>query len=96
MKLGFSYIVFFTLFLIGCEGGGGSTSASDCTSLETDLAMKAATYFDASEAGTATGAQCDAMVAGMQAYADGGCDEQNIYTPEYISNSSAGCAELHP
>ena len=95
MKLGLSILVFFTMILIGCKGGGGgSTSAPDCTTLLTDYTLAAETYTDAALAGNATGAQCYATIAALQAWVDGGCDISDSYPAETITGMTLLCAEL--
>ena len=95
MKLQVSCLGIIALFLIGCEDDA-PTSAIDCTALGQSMSDASETYTDAALAGTATKADCDASVAAMQAYVDGGCDSAGYYPQTTIDEMATACGTAFP
>ena len=95
MKLRVACLGIIALFLIGCEDDA-PTSAIDCAALTQSMSDAGATYTDAAGAGTATKADCDAWVAAIQAYVDGGCDSGGYYPQTTIDEMATGCATAFP
>ena len=95
MKLQIFCLGLGAIFLIGCEDDA-PTSAIDCTALAQSISDTSTTYTDAATAGTATKADCDASVAALQAYVDGGCDSGGYYPQTTIDEMATGCATAFP
>ena len=93
MKLQVTLLGIIALFLISC-GDDSPTSAVNCTALTQSLSDASTTYTDAVNAGTATQTECNAWVASIQAYADGGCDSGGNYPQTTIDGMADGCASF--
>ena len=91
MKLQVTLLGIFALFLIACEDDA-PTSAGNCTALTQEMSDASTTHTEGINAGTPIKADCDAYVASIQAYVDGGCDIFGIYTQTSIDEMATGCA----
>ncbi len=93
MILRLLYLLIIAILLIGCEDDPAS-SAVDCVALQTTMTNDTTAYQESLTAGTVTRAECDTMVASVQAWFDGGCDVSGYYTQATIDELSTACASL--